>query len=289
MFKALFLMLRPQQWVKNFFVFSALIFSQHLFILPSLYLTWIIFIIFCLAASGVYIFNDLMDLKQDQLHPEKCLRPIAAGKIKPRLAIIILIGLIIIALGWAYYTALSFGLIITFYLLLNLGYSLGLKHIPILDVILVSIGFLLRIIAGALIINVSISHWIILAGFLLALFLSFSKRRNELQRLKTKAIEHRESLRGYTLNFLDQILTIITAATLVVYLLYTVSPEVTQKIGNNYLIYSGLFVLFGLLRYLSLIREGEAKDYLKIIFQDKKLLINNLLWISSICIIFYCL
>ena len=204
------------------------------------------------------------------------------------MAFFLAVILAVVGLAASFYLDLYLSLIIALYLIINLLYSSGFKNFPILDVLLVSTGFLLRVIAGAIIINVDISYWLLIATFLLALFVSFGKRRHELILLETDAINHRSNLKEYSIPFLDQMITIVTAATIVVYMLYTVSEDVILKVGNDYLLFTSIFVIYGIFRYLYLIHKNKnVGSPIKAFLTDKGMLINSLLWILSVIVIIY--
>lgn len=288
MLKNIIISLRPLQWVKNLIVFAALIFSLNLLKLDLFLDTSMLFIAFCLASSAIYLFNDLQDIEHDQKHPIKKTRPIAAGKLKPSIALSTAIFLFLCTLIFTYFINFNVLLVVIIFFFINYVYSLGLKNIPIVDALIIAFGFLLRVIAGAMIIAVNISPWLLIATFLLALFISFGKRRHELMTLEENASAHRKSLGIYTLPFIDQIITILTAATIVVYLLYTVSGEIIQKIDNPYLILTSIFVIYGIFRYLYLINNHHKADNpTQLIIRDPGIMINNGLWLISIIIILY--
>lgn len=276
-------LLRPRQWIKNFFIFAALLFSRNIgkpqYLLAALYA----FMCFCAASSSVYIFNDIIDIEKDRKHPRKRKRPLAAGIISRREAQITAAFMIPTAVIFSFMLNRSFGLIITAYLLNNLLYTLYLKHIVILDVMSIALGFILRVAGGAVAIGVYISPWLILCTFTLALFLGFSKRRNELQVLQENAQSHRLILEQYSLEFIDHMLSIVTVSTLISYSLYTFFAS-----DNKYSMVTIFFVLYGIFRYQYIIynkNAGESPE--EIVLTDKPLLINILLWILASLVILY--
>jgi 4-hydroxybenzoate polyprenyltransferase len=280
--------MRPQQWIKNFFLFAALIFSGNLFHTEALFHVGVGFLIFSLGASGVYLLNDITDLEKDKLHPIKSHRPLPAGKLPvgvARFASAILLGVALLA---AFALQTGFALVLLVFIVINLLYSYFLKHVVILDVMTISAGFVLRVLAGAVIIGVPTSEWLIICTILLSLFLGFSKRRHELTVLETQATTHRSVLEYYTPYFLDQMIGIVTASTVMSYALYTISEETVRKFGTNKLIYTVPFVLYGIFRYLYLVhRKVEGGNPTKIALSDLPLLINMVLWIVTASIIIY--
>lgn len=280
--------MRLQQWVKNLLLFAALIFSRHLFIISDVILTCIGFFVFSIVSSGVYIFNDVIDLEKDKLHPIKSKRPLPAGKLSPEIALTVSTVLAFVGVLAGFLLKQSFGVILLLYVGINVLYTIKLKEIVILDVMTISAGFVLRVTAGALLINVSISEWLLLCTVLLSLFLGFSKRRHELTLLETHANEHRIVLQSYSPYFLDQMIGIVTATTVMSYMLYTVSEETVSKFGTTHLIYTVPFVLYGIFRYLYLVhKKEEGGDPTKVFFTDKPLLVNVFLWILVASMIIY--
>jgi 4-hydroxybenzoate polyprenyltransferase len=286
--KEIFITSRPQQWIKNLFIFAAIIFSQNILNLSLLGKTIVAFISFCLLSSSFYIFNDLQDIDEDKRHPLKAKRPLASGRLKKSQAmfsfgVLGFLGLILAAaVNW------PFLLISLIFLFLQLAYSLWLKHVVILDVFVVAAGFLIRVVAGGLAIKVTLSSWLLICGTLLALFLALSKRRHELVLLSKEASEHRPILEEYSPYFLDQLIAVVTASIVVAYCLYTISEETVAKFGTSNLIFTVPFVLYGIFRYLYLIHqklEGGSPETL--IIKDKPLLIDIFLWIVTAILILY--
>lgn len=232
-FTALLEELRPQQWVKNGFVFAALIFSQSLARHDRLVKVTLAAVVFCLASSAAYVLNDILDVAEDRHHPVKRLRPIASGRINATTAAIagVVIAMAALAEAWRIDSSF-FGIVIT-YLSLNVFYSIYLKKIMLLDVFIVASGFLLRVIAGGLVIHVAISSWLIVCTTLLALFIALCKRRHELALLGNRASDHRTNLTNYTPYFLDQLIGIVTASTVVSYALYTLSNDVPNQVPRQ--------------------------------------------------------
>ena len=275
--------MRPKQWTKNLLLFAALIFSQNLFQTAMLGDVIIAFLIFCILSGSVYTLNDLIDLNQDRQHPKKSKRPLASGKLKPPLAIISGIIMVSLSLTSAFWLSTNFAWIALGYFILQIAYSTLLKHVVILDVLAVSTGFVLRAIAGAEVINVPISSWLLICTILLALFLALGKRRNEILLLEENAVHHRKILYEYSPGLLDQMISVATASTVVAYALYTMSAETIKKFHTDNLKYTIPFVLYGIFRYLYLIHQkSEGGSPEKILLNDKPLLINIILYLITI-------
>jgi len=280
--------LRPQQWVKNFLLFAGLIFSQNLGRVDFVLKTAAGFALFCLLSSSVYILNDILDVESDRKHPLKSSRPIASGKIKIPTAILLFISLAVFALGLSVWLSPLFALTAISYFVLNLIYSLYLKHVVIIDVMCIALGFVIRAVAGAVLIGVEISAWLVVCTTLLALFLGFGKRRHELLLLETQATNHRKSLSEYSPYFLDQMISVVTASTVVAYAFYTLSPEVVLKLGTKHMDLTIPFVLYGVFRYLYLIHQKEGGGSpTRMLLTDKPILINIILWLMAVILIVY--
>ena len=280
--------LRLQQWIKNFFIFAPLIFSQNIFELQLFLKTMMAFVAFCLLSGALYILNDLKDIEEDKKHPLKSKRPLAAGKLKKSQAVLFFIVLSVMAFSLAFILNLNFLIVALIYFLLQLFYSFWIKHVVILDVFIVAAGFLIRVIAGGYAIEVYLSPWLLICTLLLALFLSMSKRRHELVILEEEASEHRPILKEYSPYLLDQMIAVVTASTVIAYSLYTISEETVIKFGTTKLIYTVPFVLYGIFRYLYLVhqrREGGSPEVL--VLKDKPLLLDIFLWILTAGLIIY--
>lgn len=280
--------MRPAQWTKNFFLFAALVFARKFFDWPSFLKVAEAFLLYCLLTGSLYLFNDFMDLKEDRAHPIKSRRPLASGAISPGLALIIFSVGSLVALLWALALNWAFFLITAVYFLLQVAYSLKLKHIVILDIFVLASGFVIRVAAGGLVINVPISSWLLICTSLLALFIGMSKRRHELVILEDKAVHHRPILKEYSPYLLDQMISVVTASTVIAYCLYTISPETVEKFGTRNLIYSSIFVLYGIFRYLYLVHQkGSGGNPEEMVIKDKPLLIDIILWGFFIFLIIY--
>jgi len=290
MLTALIKTMRPRQWVtKNIFIFAAIVFDKQLLVVDSFLRTLAGFALFCLISSSVYIFNDIADVEADRQHPEKKNRPLASGKLPMSAAWIAGILLAAITLLTGYLLAPSFGYVIGLYFLLNLAYSKWLKHIPIIDVLVISAGFVLRVGAGVTLIQVErFSPWLYVVMTLLSLFLGFGKRRAELALLAKGAGSHRKVLEGYTLPLLDQYIMIVSGTTIVAYSLYTFSaPNVPE---NHSMMLTIPFVVYTIFRYLYLIEvkhAGGAPE--EILLSDRPFQIAMLLWAVTVLVIFYIL
>jgi 4-hydroxybenzoate polyprenyltransferase len=280
--------MRPKQWVKNIFLFVGLVFSQNLFQAGLFIKVTGGFILFCLVASSIYIFNDIHDRESDRKHPEKSQRPLAKGTLRVSEAYMVSMLLAAMAFILAFMMDRIFFVILLVYLILNLAYSLKIKQIVILDIMFIASGFVLRILAGTTLAGVSPSDWLIICTITLSLFLGFSKRRNELVLMGENAGHQRKVLKDYSIPFLDQMISIVTACTIMSYILYTVSLETVDRFGTKNLIFSVPFVLFGIFRYLYLIYLREMiEDPIDLVLKDFPFLFNILLWVIAVMIIIY--
>ena len=287
MLTALIKTMRPRQWTKNVFIFAALVFDKQLLNAESFLRTLAGFALFCLISSSVYIFNDLADVEADRQHPEKKNRPIAAGKLPVNVAWVAGIILVLLALSLAFLLTPDFVAVLVVYFLLNMAYSKWLKHIPIIDVLIIAAGFVLRVHAGVTLIQVErFSPWLYVVMTLLSLFLGFGKRRAELALLAHGAGSHRKVLDGYTLPLLDQYIMIVSGTTIVAYSLYTFSaPNVPE---NHSMMLTIPFVVYTIFRYLYLIEvkhAGGAPE--EILLSDRPFQIAMILWAAAVLVIFY--
>lgn len=262
-------LLRISHWIKNLFLFLPLFFSGQFIehadsILPLL----IGFLCFSLTASVVYIINDLKDVEEDRLHPEKKHRPFAAGSITTTTGIILAIIILGISISAAYLLKPQFLLVVGIYFILNLAYSLKLKHVPLLDISIIAVGFVLRVVAGGVIPGIFVSHWILIMTFLLALFLGLAKRRDDVKIFMESGKKMRKSIDGYNLEFINAGMVLMGGVTIVSYIMYTLSDEVVRRLGNN-LYLTSLFVILGVLRYLQItfVKENSGNPT-KILLKD---------------------
>ena len=280
--------LRPDQWTKNLIVFAGLIFGQRL-LEPSLVATSMAaFVVFCGLSSAMYLINDVVDRAEDRRHPAKSRRPIAAGTVSPEAALIGAAGLGGTALGVAFWLGRPFGLVALAFVGLLVLYNQLLKHMVILDVFTIAAGFVLRAVAGVVVVAVPISQWLLVCTMLLALFLGLAKRRHELELLGDEAAGHRRAFAEYSPRLLDQLISIVAAATVVSYALYTVEPVTVEKFGTDLLTLTVPFPVYGVFRYLYLIhrRDGGGSPA-GLLLRDRPLLACVMLWATAIVLIIY--
>ncbi len=277
-------LLRTKQWVKNLFVFAPLFFSFRFYFIDILKV-FLGFIIYCLASSTVYIFNDLMDIEEDRKHPTKRLRPLACGIISHRKAIFIMSSLAITCIISSFFLNFKFFIIIIAYLIINLLYSLKLKHIPIIDITIIALCFILRVFGGAFIVNIDLSMWIILDTFLLALFIALAKRRHDYL-LYQKGIKARKNIHGYNLEMINSAMVIMSCVAIVCYIMYTVSIQTLEKYHSSKLYLTSFFVIVGFLRYLqiSFVDENSGSPT-EVVLKDRFLQINILGWLVTFYIL----
>jgi 4-hydroxybenzoate polyprenyltransferase len=288
MLSALLRSLRPAQWVKNLFVLVPLVFAHRLDRLDLALRSLAAFAAFCAAASAIYLLNDLRDREADRLHPVKRLRPIAAGRLGTAWATAASAVLASGAMALAWTLGRGFSICLGIYLALNVLYSLGLKRLVILDVMTISLGFVLRVEAGALAIAVEVSSWLLLCTIFVALFLGFAKRRHELALQAASAGETRAVLEHYSLTFVDQMINVVTASTVVSYALYTVDPATAARIGTPHLVVTVPLALFGIFRFLFLLyQKSELVSPTEAILRDPPFLVNMLLWGSTVLFLIY--
>lgn len=286
--KALIISLRPKQWIKNTFVLVPLIFSKSLLETDRIVLSLIAFTIFCFISGAVYLINDIVDINKDKMHPEKSKRPLASGKLEVRTAVVTSIVLVVGGLLSAFLLNVWLGVIILSYFILNLLYSFYMKHIVILDVMFIASGFLFRVLGGAVAISVQLTSWLLISSALLALFLGFSKRRHELVILEEDGNTHRRVLMHYSPYYLDQMIAVVTASTVMTYILYTISDETVQRFGSNKLLLTVPFVFYGIFRYLYLVhKKGVGGDPTIALVNDIPLIINVVLWAVCASILIY--
>lgn len=281
MLKDLVKSLRPFQWYKNLVIFVGIVFSAKMFDI-SLFLNVVYaFIVFCMVSGALYIINDVLDIKSDKLHPKKSKRPIASGKISLSIAYIFSSALFIIGLLWAYKINPGFLLVLITYIILIFIYSIILKNIVIVDILVIAIGFVIRAIAGAVIIKEVISPWLIICTFLLALFLALGKRKHELSLLDSEAKNHRKNLEKYSLPALSQMINITMASLLMSYLMYSFLSN------NYYMILTIPFPVYGFFKYLILIEKENFGGEPEKVFKDKGILLSILFWIIVVVSVLY--
>lgn len=281
MLKDILVSMRPKQWYKNLVIFIGIIFSINLLNLNLWIDVIAAFTIFCILSGSIYILNDILDLEKDKSHPKKKKRPLASGRLKVSHALTCAIILICIALSGAYLLNLQFFIISVAFFILMLIYSFFLKEIIIVDIMVISIGFVLRAMAGALAIGVYVSPWLIICAFLLALFLALGKRRHELVLLKENASNHRKILGEYSTEMLDQMINITTSALIMSYSLYTFFS------GNIYIMITIPFAFYGLFRYIFLVHAKNMGGEPEMLFKDKGMVISIVLWVIVVVCVLY--
>jgi 4-hydroxybenzoate polyprenyltransferase len=287
-FLSLLTSLRPGQWTKNLIVFAGLLFGHRLFDAAAVLEAAVAFVVFCTLSGVVYILNDITDRESDRLHPLKATRPIASGALPVRTAALAALVLALAALGASIAVGWRFAGVSLAYLILQSLYSAALKHIVIIDVLTIAVGFVLRAVAGAVAVDVEISHWLLVCTILLALFIALAKRRHEIVLLAGSAPTHRPILGEYSAYLLDQMIAVVTASTLIAYIFYTVSPETQEKFGTPWLGLTIPFPLYGIFRYLYLVhrREGGGSPA-DLLLTDRPLLACVALWAAAVTIIIY--
>lgn len=281
-------LMRPRQWTKNLVVFAGVAFAQRATRVDDLLRASAAFGLFCILSGVVYILNDIVDREADRAHPTKCSRPIASGAVSVHTATVWAIALGVFSLAAAAWLSTPFAVVSASYLALMFAYSRWLKHAVILDVFAISAGFVLRAVAGATVIGVEISSWLLVCTILLSLFLGMSKRRHELVVLETDATNHRPILAEYSPQLLDQMISVVTSSTVVAYALYTLSPDTVAKFKTHALSLTIPFVLYGIFRYLYLVHKrdlGGSPE--RVLIEDKPLLIAVAAWALCVAIIIY--
>ena len=292
MIKSILRLTRTKQWIKNMFVFIPMFFGGELFDLHSVWLAVLTFFAFSLVASSIYCYNDIVDIDADRNHPVKCLRPIASGEVSIRLGYILMtltfclgMGVLLLLPPEVMSQVMA---VIVFYYVLNLAYCSKLKQFAILDVCIVAFGFVLRILAGGFACELALSNWIVIMTFLLTLFMSFAKRRDDVLRMNSTGEAPRKNTVRYNLTFINQAITITASVTLVCYIMYCVSPEVSERFDTPYLYLTFVFVLLGLLRYIQIaVVDEKSGDPTKIILRDHFSQIIVVAWLLSFLLMIY--
>jgi|SRR5688572_3764590 len=281
-------LIRVKHWVKNLFIFIPAFFAGVLFDPENIVPLLIGFVCFSLVASAIYVINDYRDIEQDRNHPEKKNRPLASGAVSPTTAVVVLVICLGIGFGLSYYVSFKFFLVLGLYFMLNLGYSLGLKNISILDIMIVASGFLLRTIAGGIIIQVSVSQWLLIMVFLLALFLALSKRLDDLIVSEQEGKVSRKIVKHYNLSFVHSGIAMIAGIIMVSYIMYTISDEVKARLNSEHLYFTAIFVIAGLLRYLQItLVEQRSGSPTKIFLTDRFIIVTLFGWVASFFILIY--
>ncbi len=288
MIRDLVVSLRPGQWTKNALVFAGLIFSQNLHRPALVGRVLVAFLIFCALSGSMYLINDVQDAERDRSHPRKRFRPVASGRLPAAVALGVGAALLGLAGVAAFALSLRLGVVALAYATLLTAYSAGLKNVVILDALIIAAGFVLRALAGVVVIGAEFSHWLLLCTILLALFLTFGKRRHELLLLEHAAVDHRPILSEYSPELLDQMIAVVTASTLMAYALYTVAPETAARLGTTQLPLTIPFVLYGIFRYLYLLYRrdlgGNPSEHL---LTDRALLLDVALWAGTVIVLLY--
>jgi 4-hydroxybenzoate polyprenyltransferase len=282
MLKYFLLSMRPKQWVKNVFIFAPMIFSLHMFQAEYIWRSLLAFMLFSLVTGTIYVFNDILDREKDRLHPLKRSRPIASGKLGIRPALWLAAGLLAGVLLLIARFNRDFFLIVAFYVVLNISYSIFLKRVVIIDIMVIALGFVLRVMIGGAVNHILLYPWILISTFLLAIFLALIKRRQELLNIQGPPGETltRTTLQNYNLGLLDQMISIATATTLISYIMYVLSPDVQMKFHSANLFYTVPFVIFGIFRYLFLAyAKGEGESPSDVIYTDLPFTLNIILWV----------
>ena len=282
---------RPRQWVKNFFVFIPLFFGGQMSNTALLLDALTTFVAFSLAASSIYCLNDIVDVEADRQHPVKCHRPIASGQVSVSAAYALMAIMLILSMTVCPMLkgrSMAVGAVVLGYWIMNIAYCVWLKNFAIIDVCLIAFGFVLRILAGGLATGIEPSNWLVLMTFLLTLFLSFAKRRDDVLRMEATGKPPRKNTIRYNLTFINQAITISASITLVCYIMYTVSPEVTARFNSHYIYLTTIFVLVGLLRYIQIaVVDKQSGDPTKIILRDRFTQLVVLAWMASFLFIIY--
>lgn len=281
-------LLRPKDWAKNLFLFIPLFFAGEFTNVDKILEILLGFVAFSFIASSIYIMNDYRDIEDDRKHPKKCKRPLASGEVSKPAAVVICIILIVAGAALAWYIRDKFAFVLGIYFVINFCYSFGMKNIPILDIILLAAGFVLRVKAGSVIAIIPLSEWIIIMVFLLALFMAIGKRRDDVILKINSGVDMRKSIKGYNLELLNTLLALICAVIIVSYFMYTMSEETMARMGTHRLYYTCLFVMAGIMRYLQIIFVvADSGSPTKILYKDRFIQIVLLLWIASYVAIIY--
>jgi 4-hydroxybenzoate polyprenyltransferase len=281
-------LIRPEQWAKNLFVFLPVFFGGQLLNLSALLSCVAAFAAFSLAASSVYCFNDIVDAEADKAHPEKRNRPVASGAITVKTAYAAMAVCSLLSLAILFFSSYALAALILFYYLMNIAYCVKLKDYAIIDVIIISIGFVLRVSAGGIASGIRCSEWIIIMTFLLALFLAFAKRRDDVIRYVNTSVSHRKNTDRYNPEFMNQVMTVVAAVAIIAYILYTLSPEVIDYYNSRHVYITGIFVLTGIIRYLQLtIVDVKSGSPTKILLHDRFIQCCVAGWIVLFLIIIY--
>jgi len=286
--KNLLYLIRPHHYIKNVFILLPLFFSGELINVSQIFNGLIAFVAFSISASAIYIFNDYMDIKNDRKHPKKKYRPLANGSINKNTGLFLMIVFLITGVFVMYFVSINSLIVLIIYIILNLLYSLKLKQISLLDICIISIGFVLRLYVGSFAYNVELEFWIIVMTFLLALFLALAKRRDDVLILNNTKTNMRKSIDGYNLKLIDESMSIMSSVIIVAYIQYTTSFKIIEKFNNENLYLTSLFVIFGIMRYLQItLVKKKSGSPTEVVLKDKIIQINLIFWILSFAWIIY--
>lgn len=281
-------LLRPHQYIKNLFIFLPLFFALKVTQADLLLSALWAFIAFSLTASAVYVFNDYLDIEDDRQHPKKCTRPLASGEVSKTEAKGLMAGLILIGMGLMAWIDMSALYVLAFYVVLNLAYTLRLKHVAVLDVAIIALGFVLRLFVGSFVTGVPLSMWIVVMTFLLALFLALAKRRDDVLIYLETGQKMRKVIDGYNLKFLDSAMVMMASVVIVAYTLYTISADVTSRLHSEYLYLTVLFVILGIMRYMQIaFVEEDSGSPTRVMLKDRFLLVVVVGWLATFFWIIY--
>lgn len=287
-------LLRPHQWLKNIFIFLPIFFNGKMLQREYIILGIAIFFSYCFAASGIYCFNDIYDAEADRMHPIKSKRPIASGAISKKTGYVLMLMCILCSLffilfyDWGTDKYMYLTLVVSTYFVMNIAYCIKLKQIAIIDVFIIAIGFVLRILAGSIATGISLTHWIVLMTFLLALFLAFAKRRDDVVIYENTGMKIRKNVNRYTLSFMNQAISVVSSITMICYIMYTVSPEVMERFHSSYVYLSSIFVLAGIIRYLQItIVDVKSGSPTKVLIKDRFIQICFVGWLGIFAILLY--
>jgi decaprenyl-phosphate phosphoribosyltransferase len=286
---ALVNLLRPSQWIKNLFLFIPIFFAGELQNVHKLTDVAFAFVAFCCVASAIYTINDLKDIESDKQHPEKCKRPLAAGLVSPTEALLAFSLLLLCGglCGWMIDNKF-FSIVLISYFVMNIGYSLGLKRVSILEILIVASGFVFRVIGGGFVAEVEVSQWMVIMVFLLAIFLALAKRRDDFFIVTDSGKAIRKSIEHYNLEYINSLLNMISGVIIVAYLMYVISPDVMSRFHSKYLYITAVFVIAGMMRYLQItLVENRSGSPTKILYRDNFIRIVLVLWITTFYLIIY--
>jgi 4-hydroxybenzoate polyprenyltransferase len=280
--------MRIEHWTKNLFVFLPIFFGGQLLNPSALLSCFVAFVAFSFAASSIYCFNDILDAQDDKTHPQKCKRPVASGAISKKTAYVLAMVCLAFSISVAYLFAANIMPLILIYCVINLAYCAKLKHFAIIDAVIISMGFVLRILTGSIASGIEPSEWIIIMTFLLALFLAFAKRRDDVVLRQSTGVSPRKNTSQYNLEFMNQVITIVATITIVAYVMYTLSPNVIERFNTEYVYITAIFVLMGIIRYLQItIVEQKSGSPEKILLNDRFIQFCILGWLLSFIAIIY--